>query len=256
MAAWRPLVILPTYDEAGSVPDLTALLLEVAPEAETLVVDDASPDGTGRWVARRAAELAAEGRPRLHLLARPRRLGLGTAYRDGWEWALERGYDPVVTMDADLSHDPSRLPALLALLEQGADVAIGSRYVPGGGVRDWSLWRRLLSRAANTAARALLGLPVRDATSGFRAYRARVLRAIEPGSIRAEGYSFLEETLWRIVRGGFRCAETPILFRGRRRDRSKISRAEILRGAATLLRLAVSRRPRLRPAPEHAPTGG
>lgn len=231
-----PLVVLPTYAEAGNLPSLVPAILAALPDAHLLVVDDASPDGTGAWV-----EHAAAAEPRLHLLARPAKLGLGSAYRAGWRWGLARGHDPLVTMDADWSHHPRYLPALLALLADGADLAIGSRYVAGGGVRNWAWHRRLLSRGANLMSRLLLRLPAHDATAGFRAYRAAGLRAIDPEAIRAEGYSFLEESLWRVDRAGLRVAETPIVFEERRHGQSKIDRREIVRAAATLLRLRFTR---------------
>jgi dolichol-phosphate mannosyltransferase len=234
-----PLVVLPTFNEAGNLPGLVAAVLEAVPRAHVLVVDDASPDGTGAWVE---AEAARE--PRLHLLAREGKLGLGSAYRAGWAWGLERGHDPLVTMDADWSHHPRHLPALLGLLEGGADLGIGSRYVAGGGVRNWGLHRRVLSRGANLVSRLLLRLPARDATAGFRAYRATCLRAMQPDAIRADGYSFLEESLWRVHRAGLRVAETPIVFEERRHGRSKIDRKEILRAVGTLLRLRFSSPPR------------
>ncbi|TAH36428.1 MAG: polyprenol monophosphomannose synthase [Planctomycetota bacterium] len=242
MPARRPLVILPTYNELHNLPELVEQILAALPDGHVLVVDDASPDGTGRYARARAQR---DPQRRVFVLERPGKLGLGSAYRDGWRWALARGYDPVVTMDADFSHPPASLPALLALLDAGADLAIGSRYVPGGGIRNWPLRRRLLSRGANWLSRRLLRLPVADATAGFRAYRAHVLEAIDPDAVRAEGYSFLEETLWRVTAAGFRCAETPILFVNRTRDRSKINRGEILKAVATLVRLRLSRRPRL-----------
>ena len=226
-------MILPTYDERENLPALTADIFAAAPKLEILVVDDASPDGTADWV--REAQVQ---RPALHLLERSAKLGLGSAYRAGWCWALERDYDPILTMDADYSHHPCHLPELLRLMEsEDTDVVIGSRYVTGGGVRNWSLGRRLLSRTANFGARLVLRLPARDCTSGFRAYRAGVLRAIRPEAIRAEGYSFLEESLWRVWKGGFRILETPILFEDRHGGVSKISRLEIVKGIGTLIRL-------------------
>ncbi|HEX9793368.1 MAG TPA: polyprenol monophosphomannose synthase [Planctomycetota bacterium] len=233
-----PLVVLPTYDEARNLPSLLPEILAAVPGLQVLVVDDGSPDGTAAGVRQAAL-------PGVHLLERPGKRGLGSAYRDGWKWALARGHDPVLTMDADWSHHPRHLPDLLASLHCGADLAIGSRYVPGGGIARWPLHRRALSKGANWLSRALLRLPVRDATSGFRAYRAHVLRAIDPDRVRAEGYSFLEETLWLACSAGFRCAETPILFEDRRQDRSKISRTEIAKGAWTLVRLRCTPRPQL-----------
>lgn len=229
---WRPVVVLPTYNEIQNLPQLVESVWQHAPGIQIVVVDDASPDGTGAWVA-----AMAKRREPLHLIARPAKLGLGSAYRAGWNWALERDFDPILTMDADFSHQPHYLPQLFGLLHQGADVAIGSRYVPGGGISDWPWNRRLLSWTANRMTRLLLRIPVRDATAGFRAYRRHVLEAIDPNTIRAEGYAFLEESLWRVHQAGFDCAESPILFQDRTRDQSKISRAEILRGMMTLLRL-------------------
>lgn len=228
----KPLVILPTYNEFRNLPELCAAIFQNLPSTDILVVDDASPDGTGRWVAERRRYES-----RLHLLSRPKKMGLGSAYRTGWLWALKRAYDPIITMDADFSHPPERLPDLLALWQQGADLAIGSRYVTGGGVRDWPWHRRVLSRGANGLTRFLLRIPVRDATAGFRAYRASGLRRMDPMSIQAEGYSFLEETLWRAHQVDLQLAETPILFCDRTRDQSKIDRREIWLGMVTLLRL-------------------
>ncbi len=248
MGAARPLVVLPTYNEAGSLPLLVRGILAEVPEASILVVDDASPDGTGAWVRN-----AAGREPRLRLLERPHKAGLGSALREGWDLALREGWDPILTMDADGSHQPRFLPLLLQALER-ADLAVGSRYCPGGSVRDWPWSRRFLSRTANRLTRAVLGLPVRDATSGFRAFRASALRALEPEHILAEGYSFLEETLWRAWHAGCRIEEVPIEFVDRRLDQSKISRGEILRAAGTLLRLRWSRPPvQRRPAPRTPP---
>lgn len=240
---WRPLVVLPTYNEIENLPKLSEEILQTVPSAHVLVVDDASPDGTGEWVAGEA-----EREERLHLLAREAKLGLGTAYRAGWNWGLERGRDPIFTMDADYSHHPRYLPEMLRILQDGADLVIGSRYVPGGGVAAWPLHRKVLSKGANLLSRLLLGLPVRDATAGFRGYRARVLQAIEPETIRAEGYSFLEETLWRVVHSGFRCEEVPIVFEDRLLGKSKINRKEIFKAMGTLVRLRFTRRTR-----NHAP---
>lgn len=228
----RPLVVLPTYNEIQNLPKLVAEIRETVPEMQVLVVDDASPDGTGEWVRENAA-----AQPGLHLLAREAKLGLGTAYRAGWNWGLEHDMDPIFTMDADYSHHPRYLPAMLEILAGGADLVIGSRYVPGGGVSNWPLHRRVLSRGANLVSRMLLTLPVRDATAGFRGYRAQVLRTIHPEAIRAEGYSFLEETLWRVVHAGFRVEETPIVFEDRILGKSKINRKEIFKAMGTLIRL-------------------
>lgn len=225
------LVVVPTFNEAENVVGLADRVLEAVPGAEILFVDDSSPDGTGRTV---------EGIRRRHaavdLLTRPRKLGLGSAYRAGFAVGCRRDLDVVVTMDADLSHDPAHLPDLLAALD-GADVAIGSRYVPGGGVRNWGLHRRLLSRGANLYARTLLGVPVRDCTSGFRAYRTEVLRRLPLDRIESSGYSFLEEMTFLTHHHGFRMVEVPIVFVDRQGGRSKISTTEIFLAVYHVLRL-------------------
>jgi dolichol-phosphate mannosyltransferase len=188
------------------------------PAADVLVVDDNSPDGTASIVEETAAELG-----QIKLLRRPGKHGLGSAYREGFAVALDEGYEAVVSMDVDFSHDPTSLPELLALLDAGADAVIGSRYVPGGATVDWPLHRRILSRWGNRYTSLVLRLQVRDCTSGFRAYRASALAAIEPSSTTAEGYAFLTELVRRLVRSGYRVMESPIVFRDRRYGESKMS---------------------------------
>ena len=233
----RPLVILPTYDEAENVLPLSREILAVAPAAEILVVDDASPDGTGDRV-----EAASRDERRLHLLRRPGKLGLGTAYLAGFRWGLERDHDPIVTMDCDGSHAPRFLPALLEAARDH-DLVIGSRYVPGGGIVNWPWYRRALSAFANRYTRVLLRLPTRDNTSGYRCYRRSVLEAADPFSIRASGYAFLEEMVFRVHRAGLRIAEVPIVFEERRGGESKIGTAEIYRAAWHVLATSLRRRP-------------
>ena len=211
-------MVLPTYNERENVAGLLAAVRSTIPAAEILVVDDNSPDGTASVVEEAASELG-----QIKLLRRPGKHGLGSAYRDGFAVALDEAYDAVVSMDADFSHDPASLPDLLRLLDAGADAVIGSRYVPGGDTVDWPLHRRWLSRWGNRYTSLVLGLQVRDCTSGFRAYRAEALRAIDPGSTSAEGYAFLTELVRRLVRPGFRVMETPIVFRDRRYGESKMS---------------------------------
>lgn len=238
----RSLVIVPSYNEAQNVLPLSADVLSRDPELEVLVVDDASPDGTADRVAR-----AAEDEPRLHLLRRPAKLGLGSAYLAGFRRGLEGDYARILTMDCDYSHHPRYLPDILAATSN-ADLVIGSRYAAGGGVANWPLRRRLLSRFANAYTRLLLRLPVRDCTSGLRCYAREVLERVDAFSIRSSGYAFLEEMVWRVHRCGFRIAEIPILFEDRTRGDSKIDRREIYRAAWHVLHTA-ARRPRVASQP-------
>ena len=214
----RTLVVVPTYNERENVRQLLTAVRGVVPAADVLVVDDNSPDGTASIAESAAAELG-----QIKLLRRPGKQGLGSAYRHGFTIGLDESYDVIVSMDVDFSHDPAVLPEMLALLAAGADAVIGSRYVPGGGTVDWPLHRRVLSRWGNRYTSLVLGLQVRDCTSGFRAYRAEAMRAIEPATTTAEGYAFLTELVRRLVGGGFRVMETPIVFADRRYGRSKMS---------------------------------
>ena len=221
----RALVVLPTYNEAENVLPLGADVLAQDPRLDVLVVDDNSPDGTSDLV-----DAARREEPRLHLLRRAGKLGLGTAYLAGFRHALERDYDRVLTMDCDYSHHPRYLPHMLEVAAE-TDLVIGSRYVAGGGVANWPLRRRLLSRFANLYTRWLLRVPVRDCTAGVRCYSRSVLEAIDPFSVRASGYSFLEEMVWRVHHAGFSIREIPIVFEDRRRGSSKIDQVEIFRAA-------------------------
>src|SRR5687767_921742 len=216
----RLLLIVPTYNEVDNVARVAAEFLAPVPGSELLFVDDASPDGTGSLIDRIRAE-----DPRVHVLHRAGKLGLGTAYLDGFRWALARDYPLVVEMDADFSHDPRYLPALLAAIDAGADVAVGSRYVEGGGTRNWGLGRRLISRAGGRYARTVLGLDVRDMTAGFVCYRREALERIDLDDIKSNGYSFQIEMKYRAHLAGLRIAEVPIVFEVRRVGQSKMSRA-------------------------------
>ncbi len=218
-AVW---IVIPTYNEAESIEPLlrsvAGTLAETAPEDHRiLVVDDGSPDGTGHVAERIGAELGV-----VEVLHRTQKNGLGRAYLAGFAHALERGAELVGEMDADLSHDPAHLPALLAAARD-ADLVLGSRYVPGGGVTDWSLPRRLISRGGCSYARALLGLPQRDLTGGFKLIRREVLEAIELSSVRSQGYVFQIEITYRAVLAGFRVVEVPIVFHERVVGTSKMS---------------------------------
>jgi dolichol-phosphate mannosyltransferase len=228
------LVILPTYNEAENVLGLAQEILSKSGDIDILVVDDNSPDGTGDLVAE-----AGKDEARLGLHRRPGKLGLGTAYLAGFRHALDNGYERVFTMDCDHSHNPEHLPAMLEA-SQRYDMVIGSRYVPGGGIENWPAHRQALSRFANFYARLLLGLSVSDCTSGFRCYSRRVLETVDPFTIRASGYSFLEEMAWRVERCGLTVTEVPIVFVQRTAGVSKIDSNEIYRAAWHVLRTAVA----------------
>ena len=216
----RVLVVIPTYDEAATLPGTLARLRAAVPRADVLVVDDASPDGTGDL-----ADAMASGDQAVHVLHRMAKQGLGAAYVAGFQWALARRYDVVVEMDADGSHRPEELPSLLGKLAvEGADLVIGSRWVPGGAVQNWPLHRRLLSRGGNTYTRVMMGLPVRDATAGFRAYRAETLEHIPLADVASQGYCFQVDMAWRVHLAGGRLVEVPICFVERSMGRSKMSR--------------------------------
>jgi dolichol-phosphate mannosyltransferase len=210
------LVVIPTYNERTNIEDAIARLLAAGADLDVLVVDDSSPDGTGSIVAQ-----IASANERVHQLVRPRKMGLGTAYITGLKWGLERGYEALVEMDADLSHDPADVPRLLAALAE-ADLAIGSRYVAGGRVVNWDLARRLLSRAANLYVRLWLRLGVKDATSGYRAWRSAILPSLNLETVRSEGYGFQIEMTRRLVRCNGNVLEVPITFHERAVGESKM----------------------------------
>ncbi len=212
------LVIIPTYNERDVIRSIVGAALEALPDTHVLIVDDGSPDGTGKL----ADELAAESES-VRVLHRPQKLGLGTAYLAGFRYALERDYTAVFEMDADFSHDPGRLPHLLAAVDGGADLALGSRYVPQGGTRDWGLVRRFISQGGNVYARAVLGVDINDLTGGFKCFRRTTLEAIDLDAIRSEGYAFQIEITYRVLQRGLRVAEVPIMFADRRDGASKMS---------------------------------
>jgi apolipoprotein N-acyltransferase len=214
----RTLVILPTYDERATIEAVIGGLLALPDAVDVLVVDDSSPDGTAQVVRAMAA-----GEPRVRLVVRPAKAGLAGAYREGFARALDEGYDLVVEMDADMSHDPAELPRLLSAA-QGLHLVVGSRYIPGGSVTNWSRTRLALSRAGNAYARLWLGLPLHDATSGFRVFRRDLLAHLAADPIRSEGYGFQIELVLRASEAGFELGEVPITFRERQHGRSKISR--------------------------------
>jgi len=236
----RALVVLPTYEEADNIVEVLRRVRAAVPKADVLVVDDSSPDGTADVAKAAGHELGG-----VEVLVRPTKAGLGTAYRAGFRHGHEHGYDVMVEMDSDLSHDPAALPALLQAVEAGADLAIGSRYVPGGSVPpQWPVYRRALSRWGNRYAAVVLGLPVADATSGFRAYRASALATLDLDKVRADGYGFQVEMAHRFWRAGRSIVEVPIVFLERRHGRSKMSLRIV--GEAWVLVTALGARERIR----------
>jgi dolichol-phosphate mannosyltransferase len=218
--AW---LILPTYNEAENIEAIVdaagAVLAEASPEGfRVLIVDDGSPDGTGEIADRLAAE-----KEWVDVLHRTEKAGIGPAYLAGFAHALDAGAGCLMEMDSDFSHDPADLARLLQAVRDGADLALGSRYIPGGGVTDWSLLRRFISRGGSTYARIVLGLHVHDLTGGFKCFRREVLEAIEFANVRSRGYAFQVELTYRAVRAGFRVVEVPIVFRDREKGHSKMS---------------------------------
>lgn len=214
----RALAVLPTYNEADNIVEVLRRLRKVVPDADILVVDDASPDGTADAARTCGAEVGG-----VDVLMRVGKLGLGSAYRDGFREGLRRGYQVLVEMDSDLSHDPAAVPALLRAIEGGADLVVGSRYVVGGSIPHWSRFRRALSRWGNRYARWILRLPVADATSGFRAYRADIVTRLDLASVQSDGYGFQIEMAFRVARAGGGIVEVPIRFLDRKHGRSKMS---------------------------------
>jgi dolichol-phosphate mannosyltransferase len=231
-SAVHVVVVIPTYEEAANVVALCEAVRAALPDADLLIVDDGSPDGTADL-----ARAAGERLGRVEVIVQAGKGGLGAAYRTGFRAALAHGADVCVQMDADFSHDPAALPALVANVELGADLAIGSRYVPGGRTLDWPWQRRLLSRWGNRYAAGVLGLAVNDATAGFRAYSAEALRRMEYESVRADGYGFQVEMTHRLVRVGGRIVEFPITFRERVAGESKLSKRIVHEATLLVLRL-------------------
>ncbi len=216
----QSLIVVPTYNEKENVRSIAEQFLAALPGCELLFVDDNSPDGTGQIIDEMAA-----ANPRIHVMHRAGKLGLGTAYVEGFGWGLARGYEYLFEMDADGSHDPKYLPQMLALAIDGADVVVGSRNVPGGGVEGWGIGRNIISKGGSLYARTILGIDVRDVTAGFVCWRRAALEAIELSTITSNGYSFQIEMKYRAVKKGMRLVETPIVFVDRRVGQSKMSRA-------------------------------
>lgn len=236
--AARACVVLPTYNERENLPAIVPAILAASPELDLLVVDDGSPDGTGQL----ADEWAVRD-PRVRVLHRQRKEGLGRAYLAGFAVALEAGYGRILEMDADFSHAPDRLPALLHA-SRDADVVLGSRYVEGGGTVNWGLGRRLLSRGGSLYARTILGLPVRDLTGGFKCFRREVLEKLDLQTVRSSGYAFQIELTYRAVRRHFRVVEVPITFVDRRVGKSKMSRRIVVEALWMVWKIRLDRNAR------------
>ena len=219
----RTLVIIPTYNEVENLPLIIGRVRKARPDVHILVVDDGSPDGTGEL----AEDLAAAARGQIHVMHRTAKDGLGAAYLAAFDWGLERGYSVLVEMDADGSHAPEQLYRLLDAIDQGADLAIGSRYVVGGTVRNWPYRRLVLSKTANTYARVLLGVEIHDITAGYRAYRREVLEKLDLSTVESKGYCFQVDLTWRAINSGFSVVEVPITFTERELGVSKMSGSNI-----------------------------
>jgi dolichol-phosphate mannosyltransferase len=233
-ATARVVIVMPTYNERQNLEIMASRIREAVPDADLLVVDDNSPDGTGDL-----ADKLAEKDPHVQVMHRTEKAGLGRAYVAGFTWALDGGYDLIVEMDADGSHRPEDLPKLLAAVDQ-ADAVIGSRYVPGGTVVNWPKSRELLSKGANIYNRIMLGVRVRDATGGFRVYRAATLRKIDLGGIESAGYCFQIDMTLRVLQGGMEIKEVPITFVERERGASKMSNTVIIEAFTRVARWGVS----------------
>ncbi|HEX6542629.1 MAG TPA: polyprenol monophosphomannose synthase [Ktedonobacterales bacterium] len=230
----RAIIAIPTYNERENIVTLVRDIQNAVPSVDILIIDDNSPDGTGQI----ADDMSARDSS-IHVLHRPGKLGLGTAYIAGFRYAIEQGYDLVFEMDADFSHNPSYLPQFLALAEN-ADLVIGSRYIKGGGTPNWAPLRKFISGGGNIFARAVLGIPVHDCTGGYRCYRTAALRRLNLAAIRAQGYAFQVEMAYNFWKSGFRIRETPIVFEDRRVGQSKMSRKIFIEAFLWVLRTRVT----------------
>jgi dolichol-phosphate mannosyltransferase len=232
----RLLVSLATYNERENLGPLIGAIQEQAPHADVLVIDDNSPDGTGKL-----ADDLAQKDPRIHIMHRPGKLGLGTASLAAMQYAIDHNYDLLLNMDADFSHPPRYIPELLRGMDE-RDVMIGSRYVAGGGTQNWPLPRRVISRSVNSLVRFLFGMPVRDASGAYRCFRVPILRKTRLDLVKSRGYSFQQEVLYRCHRGGARLGETPIIFENRRAGASKVNLREAVRSICMLIWLGTRSR--------------
>ena len=230
----RAIIAIPTYNERENIVNLVNDVQKVAPSVDILIIDDNSPDGTGQ-----VADDLAEQNTSIHVLHRPGKLGLGTAYIAGFRYAIEQGYDLVFEMDADFSHNPAYLPQFLSLAEN-ADLVIGSRYIKGGGTPNWAPFRKFISNGGNLFARAVLGIPVHDCTGGYRCYRTSALRSLNLTAVRAQGYAFQVEMAYNFWKSGYRIRELPIIFEDRRVGKSKMSRKIFVEAFLWVLRTRVT----------------
>ena len=237
----RTLVIIPTYDERDNLPTVVERLLAATPDVSVLIADDNSPDGTGEVADTLAAD---DPRGRISVLHRQGKQGLGAAYIAGFRWGLERDYSVLVEMDADGSHPPERLPAMLAAVDEGADLAIGSRYVPGGSVVNWPWQRHVISRGGNVYSRIMLGVGIKDITAGYRAYRADAIDALDLDSIESKGYCFQIDMTWRLLNTGRTVVEVPITFTERTVGHSKMSESIFREAAVNVARWGWEKRRR------------
>jgi dolichol-phosphate mannosyltransferase len=240
----KTIIIIPTYNEIENLRPLLEAIFSYASETDVLIVDDNSPDGTGKL-----ADQMHEQDPRIHVLHRAGKLGLGTAYIAGFKYAIEHEYDAAFEMDADFSHDPRYLPDFLQAIEN-ADLVIGSRYVPGGKTPNWTLLRRIISGGGNIFARFMLGIPVHDCTAGFRCYRRAVLENIDLDSVHSQGYAFQVEMAYRVMRKCFKIVETPIIFMDRRVGKSKMSSTIFVEGFTYVLKTRFGRHSQFEPVQE------
>jgi dolichol-phosphate mannosyltransferase len=231
----KALIVTPTYEERENLPVFVKSVLGVLPGANIMVVDDASPDGTGE-----VADEIAKKDERVFVMHRARKLGLGTAYVEAFGWGLERSYDYFFEMDTDMSHDPKHLPAFFAAFERGADVVAGSRNIPGGGVEGWGLGRHVLSKGGSLYSRVVLGVGVRDLTTGYKAFTRRALESIDLGSVHSSGYSFQIEMTFRALQAGLNVVEVPIIFSDRRVGQSKMDRKIFLEAIGVVWRLRIA----------------
>jgi dolichol-phosphate mannosyltransferase len=231
----RALVCIPTYNEAENIEPITQAVLEAEPRVDILVVDDNSPDGTGK-----IADTLAAREPRIRVLHRQKKEGLGRAYLAAFRWALEQGYTYIIEMDADFSHDPRYLPQFVDAAEAGADLVLGSRYVTGGGTVNWGIGRQVISRGGSLYARTILGVDIRDLTGGFKCFNRRVLESIGMDEVKSSGYAFQIELTYRTLKKGFTVREIPIVFEDRRVGHSKMSRKIFLEALTMVWKLRLT----------------